>query len=79
MTTSAAQFAELLDRDRLVGRLAELVRTPSENPPGDEADSAALVRAYFESLGFEVSPHDAEPGRPSTVAGPTYANGTRLG
>ena len=43
--------------DEQVAFLAELVRTPSDNPPGDLAPIAAVAAAGLERLGFEVSRH----------------------
>ncbi|MDQ3645872.1 MAG: M20 family metallopeptidase [Actinomycetota bacterium] len=57
-----------LDPERLVGKLRQLVRTPSENPPGEEAAAAALAASYCEELGLDVRTFEAEPGRPSIVA-----------
>jgi acetylornithine deacetylase/succinyl-diaminopimelate desuccinylase family protein len=68
MTPSAAEIRRFVDRDRLVGRLQELVRAESENPPGHEAQAAKIVRAWCEDLALETSEHEAEPGRPSVVA-----------
>src|SRR5688572_30820244 len=68
MTLKARDLAELVDRDRLIGRLQAMVRTPSENPPGEEAAVAELVRGYCEELGLETSSHEHEPGRPSVLA-----------
>lgn len=75
----AARLAVALDRERLLGRLRSLVRTPSENPPGDEAAVGALTLGYCEELGLDVVVHEAVPGRPNIVArwslgdGPTVA------
>jgi acetylornithine deacetylase/succinyl-diaminopimelate desuccinylase family protein len=68
MTVSVSSIARHVDRDRLVARLQELVRVPSENPPGNEADVAALVRRWCDELGFAASTHEAEPNRPSVIA-----------
>ena len=38
MSAPSEQFSAAVDRDRLVGRLAALVRARSENPPGNEAE-----------------------------------------
>ncbi len=78
MTPSAADIAPLVDRDRLVGRLAELVRTPSENPPGEEARAAALVAGMCEDIGLDVTSHELEPGRPSIVARRSFGPGPTL-
>ncbi len=44
-------------RDDAVRFLAELVRTPSDNPPGDCAPHAARAAALLEDLGFAVERH----------------------
>ena len=41
--------------------LAELVRVPSDNPPGDCAPHGRATRALIEALGFEVESHDVPP------------------
>lgn len=68
MTLSAEHLRDSVDRDRLIARLTQLVQTPSENPPGEEAEVAKLVRAYCEELGLQTEQHEHEPGRPSIVA-----------
>ena len=78
MTSSAADISSVIDRDRVIGRLEELVRTPSENPPGEEAEAAKLCASYCESLGFDVSLHELDPGRPSVVARKVFGDGPKL-
>src|SRR6202451_1772004 len=39
--------------------LAEIVKVPSDNPPGDCDDSAAAVAKHLEGLGFQVERHKA--------------------
>ena len=68
MNPNAEQFARLLDRDRLIGRLQRLVQTASENPPGQEAAAAALTAGMCEAAGLDVSLHEAAPARPNVVA-----------
>ncbi len=68
MSDLTRRYAQALDRDRLIGRLVALVRSPSENPPGEEKESAAIAGAFCDELGLEVSEHEYEPGRPSIVA-----------
>ena len=79
LTPAVADFAAHLDRGRLVGRLSELVRTASENPPGNELDVARLVEGYCHSLDLEVATHEAEPDRPSVVARWSSDPGPTLG
>lgn len=45
------------NHDRQVAFLAELVQTPSDNPPGDCAPHAERAAALLEALGFEVERH----------------------
>lgn len=78
MTPSAADIAPLIDRDRLIGRLETLVKTPSENPPGEEAEAARVAAGYCEELGLDVSLHELEHGRPSVVARRVYGEGPTL-
>jgi len=68
MTDNTEHFADLVDRDRLIGRLQNLVRTASENPPGEEAAAASLTAELCEAAGLDVSLHEAAPERPNVVA-----------
>jgi succinyl-diaminopimelate desuccinylase len=68
MSAPSEQSSPAVDRDRLVERLSELVRIPSENPPGDEAAVGALTESYCRDLGLDVEVHSAEPGRPNIIA-----------
>src|SRR5688572_8166671 len=68
MTPSVPDLQAFIDRDRLIERLRALVTIPSENPPGEEAAVARVVRSQCEELGLTVSEHETEPGRPSVVA-----------
>jgi acetylornithine deacetylase/succinyl-diaminopimelate desuccinylase family protein len=51
--------AGFIDREfaRETQFLAELVKVPSDNPPGDCAPHAACARELLEQLGFAVEPH----------------------
>ena len=64
----STDFTSHVERDRLVDRLQQLVRVPSENPPGEEAAVASLTSTLCKELGLDVTEHEAEPGRPSVVA-----------
>lgn len=79
LTPAVADFAAHLDRDRLIGRLSELVQTASENPPGNELAVARLVEGYCRSLGLDVAMHEAEADRPSVVARWSGEAGATLG
>jgi acetylornithine deacetylase/succinyl-diaminopimelate desuccinylase len=69
-----------LDPDALLQCARELVRVPSENPPGDERAAAAAVRPHLEALGCQIAEIEPAPGRVSLMAtlssgrpGPTLA------
>lgn len=68
MHVTARDFGSLVDRDRAVDHLRELVSIPSENPPGEEAKAAEWARSRCEDLGLEVDAYEAEPDRPNLVA-----------
>ncbi|MDK9696458.1 MAG: ArgE/DapE family deacylase [Siculibacillus sp.] len=59
MTTLTARISDLVDArfDEEVAFLAELVKVPSDNPPGDCAPHAEVTAGLLEKLGFEVSRH----------------------
>jgi len=48
--------------------LADLVRFPTVNPPGDEGRLAAHLAEGLEALGFSVHVDEVLPGRPNVVA-----------
>ncbi|MDQ3878922.1 MAG: M20 family metallopeptidase [Actinomycetota bacterium] len=79
MTTSAGDLRALLDRDRVVARLQELVRAASENPPGNEAPAAAVVASMCRSLGLDVSLIEVAEGRPSVIARKRFGDGPTVG
>ncbi|MDR0366559.1 MAG: ArgE/DapE family deacylase [Bifidobacteriaceae bacterium] len=54
--------------------LADLVRTDSQNPPGNEGKLARLVGEYLAAAGLEVELREAEPGRPNVIARLTGTN-----
>lgn len=57
-----------VDGRRVTALLAKLVRTRSENPPGEEAEVAGLVADECRDLGLEVELVESEPNRPCVVA-----------
>lgn len=48
-------------REQAADLLAQLVKTPSDNPPGDCAPHAVLAAALLEGLGFAVERHPVPP------------------
>jgi acetylornithine deacetylase/succinyl-diaminopimelate desuccinylase family protein len=59
---------ELLDRDAIIGFAQELVRIPSENPPGHEKAVALKILEKLNNLGLTTRIIEAEKGRPNIVA-----------
>ena len=60
MTAIEQTIVELIEagRDAQAEFLAELVRLPSDNPPGDCASHADRTAGLIEELGFEVERHE---------------------
>lgn len=57
------------DRDRLVHFASELIRVPSENPPGRAYDRcAAVIAEHLDELGFEPETLDPTGAGPCVVA-----------
>ena len=58
--------------ERLRGDIIEytrgMVRIPSENPPGDEAEVSDYVSELLASLGFDVEQVESKPKRVNTLA-----------
>jgi acetylornithine deacetylase/succinyl-diaminopimelate desuccinylase-like protein len=66
MRGSAVSDAHVVPTARELTR--RLVRTPTVNPPGDEAAAQDHVRAVLESAGVTVEEFSAAEGRPNLVA-----------
>jgi acetylornithine deacetylase/succinyl-diaminopimelate desuccinylase family protein len=58
----------MIDRDALIQFAQELVRIPSENPPGDERRVAERIQDRLEAAGLKTQVYEAETGRPNIVA-----------
>ncbi|HVF54171.1 MAG TPA: M20 family metallopeptidase [Actinomycetota bacterium] len=67
-----------IDPGRLTERLVDIVKLPSENPPGDEKAAADLVAGWLDDLGLRTRMVEVEPGRPSVVARWEGTEGPRL-
>jgi acetylornithine deacetylase/succinyl-diaminopimelate desuccinylase family protein len=58
----------VIDERELLGLLAALVRAPSENPPGAEAATVAVLEGFLTAAGVSVRVSEVAPGRPNLVA-----------
>jgi acetylornithine deacetylase/succinyl-diaminopimelate desuccinylase-like protein len=76
----AEHVAEHVAADEVVEILADLVRAPSENPPGDETQVAAAAEAWLTRLGLPTDPVTPLPKRTSTISswGPADTGRTLL-
>src|SRR5881398_1414259 len=64
-----ALLAELGRREEeLIELCREIVRIPSENPPGDTAAIASFVESYLTRSGVEVARYAPQPDRPNLLA-----------
>ncbi|USQ78918.1 M20 family metallopeptidase [Ornithinimicrobium faecis] len=63
-----ARVLDLIDPQALVELTQALVRAPGQNPPGEEAASAAVLAAACRDRGLEVEISEVAPGRPNVSA-----------
>lgn len=77
LTETEQRVLGLIEESELVALTQELVRVPGENPPGEEAATAAVLAAAAGSRGLRVEIDEAAPGRPNLVA--TLDGGTGPG
>ncbi len=79
VNTMPAEIAPLVDKyvdaDEVVAICQALVRTPSENPPGDERQVARVTQDLLDHLGLECEFVEPLPGRVSTIS--TWGESTR--
>lgn len=54
-------------RDETIELCSEMVKIPSENPPGDMSEMAAFIRGWLEDRGFALEVYEPEKGRISLV------------
>jgi succinyl-diaminopimelate desuccinylase len=74
-----AKFFDRVDSlsTELVELTRDMIRTPSENPPGDERAISGLVSEQLEALGFDVELVESEPRRVNTLGKLRGAGGGR--
>jgi acetylornithine deacetylase/succinyl-diaminopimelate desuccinylase family protein len=54
-----------INSERLLRLASDLIRIPSENPPGHEAAVATFLVNYFRDIGIEPTVQEVSPGRPN--------------
>ena len=55
-------------REEILQLCSDMVRIPSENPPGDMGEMASFLRGFLEERGFAVEAYEPEEGRINLVA-----------
>ena len=78
--TADAQVLAQVDDAATLALLRALVRTPSANPPGDEAAAARVLADFLQAAGLEPRLEEVSPGRPNLAAalGPAAPGPTLL-
>ncbi len=61
------KICDHLDPSEMIAFLQTLVRTNSENPPGNEKETALLLADLLRSFGCEVQLQEVEPQRPNVI------------
>ena len=61
-----------IDSERLIRLAQDMVRIPSDNPPGREGDLARFLMGYFERMGLNAELREAAPGRPPPPSGQAH-------
>jgi len=56
-----------IDRQRIISLTRELIRIPSNNPPGNELEVAELLNEKLKELGFKTKIFEAEKNRPNVI------------
>jgi acetylornithine deacetylase/succinyl-diaminopimelate desuccinylase family protein len=65
---SETELLDAIDRSELTALLQELVRRPSENPPGAEEPVARFLAEACRDLGLNAELEEVLPGRPNVYA-----------
>lgn len=68
MSVSPRAVLDAVDEAELVALAQRLVRVVGENPPGEEAATAASLASECRAHGLEVAVDEVAPGRPNVVA-----------
>ncbi len=77
ITPAEQDVLDLIDRDELVALTQQLVQARGQNPPGQEAATAAVLAEDCQRRGLEVAIAEVAPERPNVTA--TLVGGTGPG
>lgn len=62
------KILSLIDENRVVSLLRDLIATDSQNPPGNENAVAVMIAGILREAGLEVTLKEIEPGRSNVIA-----------
>ena len=68
MPHDADMVLDHIDANRLIRLAQDMVRIPSDNPPGNEREVAEFLAQYLNRAGLDVELREVAPGRPNVVA-----------
>src|SRR5262245_1165425 len=68
MSADERRVVDAIDDEETLALLRELIRCPSENPPGREEATATCLVEYFERQGIPVRLEEILPRRPNVIA-----------
>jgi len=56
-----------IDTNKVIDLTRELIRIPSENPPGNENEISEFIKEQLTKIGFSTKIHEFSKGRPSVI------------
>jgi acetylornithine deacetylase/succinyl-diaminopimelate desuccinylase family protein len=66
--SAADEVLKYIDAERLITLAQDMVRIPSDNPPGNEGALAKFLAQYLKRAGLETEMREVAPGRPNVLA-----------
>jgi acetylornithine deacetylase/succinyl-diaminopimelate desuccinylase family protein len=68
LTDSEQRVLAAIDEEATLELMRELIRCPSENPPGQEEATVRALASFFERHGIAHRLEEIQPGRPNLIA-----------
>ncbi|HEC86254.1 MAG TPA: M20 family peptidase, partial [Thermoplasmatales archaeon] len=56
-----------IDKEELIEIARDLIRIPSENPPGDETEVANVVKNWLKKFGFKIKEYKSKEKRVNVI------------
>ena len=67
LSTTEHEILKQIDEKEIIGFLQKLVCSNSENPPGNEKETALLIADELKSFGCSVELQEVEDNRPNVI------------